>query len=401
MNTFSRFLLFCLLLGMLAGCVPGTPYIATPTQTAVANVSPTAGIATPTLQPTATASPTATATATEVPTATATATELPTATATATRLPTLTATPSATPSATATPLPTVTPLPAATATATASPTALPTATPTPTQSPAITPTPFPVPSNTPTATPSATPDMSGTPEVLYFRLQSEPVRPSQPVILEWAVRGVSEVTIVRVGGEWGDANEQWTLPASGTLQQTYPPEVGGWPIMYHLTSSEAPNLAAHFDFRLACEYDWVFDLPYPGGTCPVRGVVSRAAQQSFERGFMVWIADQNLILYSTYSGLEYGEVADTYVQGVDPINDPTIVPPAGLYQPEYGFGKVWRTTPGVRDLLGWATEWGSEYTVKRQSTPPHRYGWTEYISLRNGGLITINHPEPWWRIDYR
>ena len=42
----------------------------------------------------------------------------------------------------------------------------------------------------------------------------------------------------------------------------------------------------------------------------------------------------------------------------DPSTDPTSggeTPPAGLFEPTLGFGKVWREKPDVRAALGWAT----------------------------------------------
>lgn len=356
-----------LAIGCNAPIEPTPAASATPVATSIAVASATAPPS-PTLRPTAMPSPTASVT------------RAPTATATPTRLPTLTATPTATPTEAPTATPTA---PPATVTQPPPPTATPTA-------------PAPTATAAPTAVPTA--DPAALPQVLYFRLARQPQRPSDSIALEWAVNGVSQVRIFRVGGEWGQANAEWDGAASGALMQSLPVEVGGWPIFYRL---EGDGVTADFTITAPCEYDWVFAFPYPGGTCPTRAVTGRAAQQGFERGFMVWIAAQDVILYSTYDGLNFGELTDNYVEGVDPVNDPALVPPAGLYQPEYGFGKVWREAPGVRDLLGWATDWGSDYSVLRQSTPPHRYGWVEYISLRNGGLITINHPEPFWRIDYR
>ena len=35
--------------------------------------------------------------------------------------------------------------------------------------------------------------------------------------------------------------------------------------------------------------------------------------------------------------------------------DPNLVPPNDLIQPKRGFGKIWRTIPGIQDALGWAT----------------------------------------------
>ena len=88
-----------------------------------------------------------------------------------------------------------------------------------------------------------------------------------------------------------------------------------------------------------------------------------------------------------------------FVHDVDPVKDDSIEAPTGFFQPEYGFGKVWREQPGVRELLGWGTDWSRGYTVLLQSEDFSRYGYAEYISMP-GGLITIDHPEPFWQIEY-
>ncbi len=77
-------------------------------------------------------------------------------------------------------------------------------------------------------------------------------------------------------------------------------------------------------------------------------------QQNFEHGIMVWFPHQTggtiLVLYD---GGKIGTFTDTWTEG-QPESDPTIVPPADLFAPRRGFGKVWREQPGVRDALGWA-----------------------------------------------
>jgi len=60
--------------------------------------------------------------------------------------------------------------------------------------------------------------------------------------------------------------------------------------------------------------------------------------------------------------------ADEWQEG-EPLDDPTITPPPGFYQPQRGFGLVWREQPLVRDRLGWAVapEQGYETTVQHTS----------------------------------
>ncbi|MDW8300656.1 MAG: hypothetical protein RML95_15095, partial [Anaerolineae bacterium] len=84
------------------------------------------------------------------------------------------------------------------------------------------------------------------------------------------------------------------------------------------------------------------------------------AQQDFQNGYMFWISTRRVIwvLINTPGNPNTGEwriYPDTFVDG-EPEFDPNLMPPSeNLFQPRRGFGKLWRTTPGLREALGWAT----------------------------------------------
>lgn len=94
--------------------------------------------------------------------------------------------------------------------------------------------------------------------------------------------------------------------------------------------------------------------PFP---TPVEGQVY-VAEQRFERGWMFWLQPVGQIWVLTVNEQNQGiwsVYEDTFVDG-QPEIDPEIVPPEGLFQPERGFGKLWRENPEVRESLGWAME---------------------------------------------
>ncbi len=79
------------------------------------------------------------------------------------------------------------------------------------------------------------------------------------------------------------------------------------------------------------------------------------AVQTFERGTMIYVGTTPSSIYVLSSAGTYSRYPDTFVDGVDPASGGEIAP-SNLFEPVRGFGKVWRTNPGVRDMLGWATQ---------------------------------------------
>jgi hypothetical protein len=117
--------------------------------------------------------------------------------------------------------------------------------------------------------------------------------------------------------------------------------------------------------KAACAYTYFF-APAPEA-CPMgEPLISAAAEQPFERGFMIWFEATHAIYIFDWDG-RWQQFVDTFVEG-QPENDPAISPPPGLYQPVRGFGKVWREHPQVQDQLGWALgrELAYESTFQKQ-----------------------------------
>jgi len=98
--------------------------------------------------------------------------------------------------------------------------------------------------------------------------------------------------------------------------------------------------------------------------CPLSSSAQQipAAQQRFERGTMLWLNGEIVVLLDVNSALE--SYPDTFTEGVDPEASSETAP-AGLYTPIRGFLKVWSSQPTVRNGLGWATatEQGATATV--------------------------------------
>ena len=99
--------------------------------------------------------------------------------------------------------------------------------------------------------------------------------------------------------------------------------------------------------------------------CPSAGARTGLgiAVQTFERGKMVWVPNEDTsggVIYvvaddpSSPSGRIWRALPDTYVEG-EPVNI-DVVPPPGRFVPVRGFGKLWRDNAWVRDALGLGLE---------------------------------------------
>ncbi len=86
------------------------------------------------------------------------------------------------------------------------------------------------------------------------------------------------------------------------------------------------------------------------------------AYQAFQHGQMIWNNDMRGI-YVLFNNGTWLVFADNFTNG-QIESDPNLVPPAGLLQPQRGFGKVWRENANVRNGLGWAVSAEQGYTTR-------------------------------------
>ncbi len=127
-------------------------------------------------------------------------------------------------------------------------------------------------------------------------------------------------------------------------------------------------------------------FPAPTGTYQLRLNI-----QTFERGFMLWRADNSGI--TAYFGTTNGTLRDFSARSYSGLPDNPIpdMPPFGLVRPLFGFGKVWGNFADVRNALGWATggELGYVSTITRYTSSMFDF------SLPNGNRILVSSGRTW------
>jgi hypothetical protein len=238
------------------------------------------------------------------------------------------------------------------------PTAAPVAntlTPSPTSGPVSTQRPTPLPL-------SATPPPAK-PAILSFTVDRTKAQPGDKVTLTWAtVGGVTASLGQGICCANNGADEMQSIPLNGSIGVSLDAVVQRDSINFWLVVENASGAAtAAQQTDLPCPDTYFFSTSGAAMPCPAGPPASSpAAEELFEHGRMIWLKSTGAIYVLFGDGTPkpsgqppdgFVQIQDTWKTG-DPESDPCLVPPAGLFQPVRGFGKVWRDQE--RANLGWA-----------------------------------------------
>ncbi|MBM4428884.1 MAG: hypothetical protein FJ026_00865 [Chloroflexi bacterium] len=125
--------------------------------------------------------------------------------------------------------------------------------------------------------------------------------------------------------------------------------------------------------------------------CPVGGPQSGPmAEQSFERGTMLWRSADHTVLVLYSDGI-WRSFADHWSEGLPELSC-AVSPPLGQQQPKRGFGLVWCVEPGVKEGLGWASEDEVGYAGEWQA---FEHG--HMLSSRAGDAVYVLFETGIWR----
>ncbi|MBN1875966.1 MAG: hypothetical protein JXA33_17210 [Anaerolineae bacterium] len=286
---------------------------------------------------------------------------------------------------TSTPRKTVTPLVTFTSTATPAPTPIP---------PLFTLPPSTAPDNTGG-------DEAGLPVIHYFRANVTEADPGDTLILEWNSEGATEAVLYTLLPSGQLPQSGWDVEPIGSYTCTIPSDAVNWStFVLYVANAEGESVGESVYIEVHCSESWFFD-PAPE-VCPTTSIFSAAAEQHFEHGTMIWVEEHwtswvdeggwIFILYDDVNG--WYVIKDTWYEGV-PENDPSLVPPNGLYQPERGFGLVWRQQPDIRLRLGWAVDQETGYNTTIQQTTLFKYNST-YLRALDGNVWHLGPEQSSW-----
>jgi hypothetical protein len=235
------------------------------------------------------------------------------------------------------------------------------------------------------------------PVITYFEIsQLQDTEAGKRITFQWLAEGV---TARLYSGTKERLQDWWVVPLSGTLTVDALGTVYKDPKFTLVVSdsddwfSESTRTdEASVQIEWACEHGYFFS-PAPE-RCPLGPVVATwAAEQLFERGRMIWLDTEGAIYVFYDVDANDSTVVERFDDSWAPgelESDPTIVAPAGLYQPVRGFGQVWREEQ-VRGRLGWALapEQGFETLLQHEHHEGSSSGAPSYLQTIDGRVI-------WW-----
>jgi hypothetical protein len=272
----------------------------------------------------------------------------------------------------------------------------------------------PTPSDTPEAPPTEVPDEKPATEVLtlpspteeppptevvteelsivFFDVEIEDIPTGKRLTFAWQTTGAAEVTI------WSGTKHRfpdaWEGPPNGSLVKeltfTYYRNPSMTLVAY---DAGGDSVSKWVVVEWPCEYDYFF--PADIARCPSgEADATWAAEQPFEHGRMIWLEEVGSgalarVIFVLYEDGQFALYEDTWTEGL-PESDPSIVPPAGLYQPIRGFGKVWRETTGVWDKLGWATAPEQGFDTMFQAQIAESIGATAFLRALDGKIVRVS-----------
>ena len=252
-----------------------------------------------------------------------------------------------------------------------SPTATPLPSPTPSTPPTETlaPTPTPIPTHIATQRPVPTATSPG-PQILSFTVEPAEAKPAETVTLRWTAINTAQVVIQERGlpGLYGPVTYYELHVAPGGYWVPSISDPGWSQSVFRLEMSDLAGSSVwqEVTVNVQCLDSFVFSQQRRADCPSGPAIPSAAAEEIFETGRMIWLATSRMI-YELRDGGGLTIYQDTWTDD-QPAIDPSIVPPDGRYQPLRGFGKVWRTVPDSRNMLGWALAPERGYQTQLQNS---------------------------------
>jgi hypothetical protein len=289
-------------------------------------------------------------------------------------------------------------LPTATVTLTATLTRTPAGDITPTIRPTIaiiagqaTPTPLLGASRTPLpeqfTTPTPRPLNPNAPRIEFFTSDPLSAEPGKPVTLYWSARGVDSAVIYELDEEGRRTQVYNVAPDDSLTINTRSSDRGALRFLLTIGINETYSEAS-IEIPFACPVEWFF-APPPAACASTAPEETRLADQTMERGRMIFVESRNIIYVLFNDGQQPAWVSfeNTYDPTIHSDRDPNA--PPNFIQPLRELGYLWRTRDTVRVRLGLGLAEEVSFDGFIQSAPVRNGVEDIYMSGADGKVINV------------
>lgn len=235
------------------------------------------------------------------------------------------------------------------------------------------------------------------PQITLFTATPPLTDPGDTIEIAWQTENATSVTLYHLLPTL-QLGQFWEVEANGSMTYTISASTRNFERFYLVAvNDDYPYVDQTISITLNCPHHWFF-APAPDVCAQDAVIESASAEQHFEHGVMIWVEEEDriYILYDDNQSTKWEIFTDEWEDG-DPINDPTITPPTDYFQPERGFGLVWREGNMVRDRLGWAITTEAGYQTNLQRTSYAKYN-EIYIEAQNGTIWRLLAERSGWEI---
>ena len=220
------------------------------------------------------------------------------------------------------------------------------------------------------------------PVINFFRSNVEVTDPGNAIELQWQTENAISATLYHLMAT-GQFGTFWNVPPNGSMTYNIPDSTRNFERFMLYANNEAGDYtSAAVTVKLNCPYPWFF-APAPDICAQDAAPDTGGAEQQFEHGTMIWVESEDRIYVLFDDDIfspKWAAFSDEWNDG-EPIDDPTITPPSGFYQPVRGFGLVWREGQDIRNRLGWAVAPESGFVTAVQRTSYAKYNETYIRAL--------------------
>lgn len=212
--------------------------------------------------------------------------------------------------------------------------------------------------------------------IALFTIFPPTINAGDTITLTWQATG-GQATIYRQDPR-GPLTDMRTVPLSGTLVLQTNALLRNQVTYVLFAGAGGSTASATVSAVIRCPDKWFLAQP-PAGCPGGPGTLISMAAERFQHGVMIWVSgqDQIYILFGDGASPAWSSQANSWFAG-QPETDPSLTPPAGLFQPVRGFGAAWRGSNApfgqtVRQRLGWATETEASLTGGYQCDSAAKY----------------------------